>query len=173
MKRILITGANKGIGLATVSTLLGSYEETFLLLGSRDLKKGQEAINSLLSKNHEWRDRVDLIEIDVESDDSVNSAAKEVAAKFGNIPNPLYAIVNNAGIGNNKLGLNKILQVNTYGTKRVCDSFVPLLDQSIGREVNVTSASGPMYLAGSSEKIKMILTNSDVSWTQIKEFMKC
>ena len=39
MKRILITGANKGIGLATVRRLLESYDETFLLLGSRDLKK--------------------------------------------------------------------------------------------------------------------------------------
>ena len=39
MKRILITGANKGIGLATVAKLLDSYDETFLLLGSRDSKK--------------------------------------------------------------------------------------------------------------------------------------
>ena len=48
MKRILITGANKGIGLATVAKLLDSYDETFLLLGSRDSKKGQEALNSLV-----------------------------------------------------------------------------------------------------------------------------
>ena len=45
MKRILITGANKGIGLATVAKLLDSYDETFLLLGSRDSKKGQEAVS--------------------------------------------------------------------------------------------------------------------------------
>ena len=44
MKRILITGANKGIGLATVAKLLGSYDETFLLLGSRDSKKGWESL---------------------------------------------------------------------------------------------------------------------------------
>ena len=35
MKRILITGANKGIGLATVAKLLGSYDETFLLLNQK------------------------------------------------------------------------------------------------------------------------------------------
>ena len=171
MKRILITGANKGIGLATVAKLLDSYDETFLLLGSRDSKKGQEALNSLVDSQPEWRDRLDLIQINVGQDVSVKSAAEEVAKKFGRTSSPLYAIVNNAGIGNSKLGLNKILQVNTYGPKRVCDAFLPLLDPSIGRVVNVTSASGPTYLAGCSEEVKKILTSPEVSWTEIEEFM--
>ena len=171
MKRILITGANKGIGLATVAKLLDSYDETFLLLGSRDSKKGQEALNSLVDSQPEWRDRLDLIQINVGQDVSVKSAAEEVAKKFGRTSSPLYAIVNNAGIGNPKLGLNKILQVNTYGPKRVCDAFLPLLDPSIGRVVNVTSASGPTYLAGCSEEVKKILTSPEVSWTEIEEFM--
>ena len=116
--------------------------------------------------------RLDLIQIDVEQDVSVNSAAEEVAKKFGRTSSPLYAIVNNAGIGNSMLGLNKILQVNTYGPKRVCDAFLPLLGFSIGRVVNVTSASGPIYLAGSIEEVKKLLTNPDVSWTEIEEFMQ-
>ena len=171
MKRILITGANKGIGLATVAKLLGSYDETFLLLGSRDSKKGQQALNSLLDIQPEWKDRLDLIQIDVEQDLSVNSAAEEVVTKFGMTPSPLYAIVNNAGIGDSMLGLNKVLQVNTFGPKRVCDAFLPLLNPSIGRVVNVTSASGPLYLAGSSNETKKLLTNPEVSWTEIEKFM--
>jgi len=67
--------------------------------------------------------------------------------------------------------LNKVLQVNTFGPKRVCDAFLPLLNPSIGRVVNVTSASGPLYLAGSSNETKKLLTNPDVSWTQIENFM--
>ena len=171
MKRILITGANKGIGLATVAKLLGSYDETFLLLGSRDSKKGQQALNSLLDIQPEWKDRLDLIQIDVEQDLSVNSAAEEVVTKFGKTPSPLYAIVNNAGIGDSMLGLNKVLQVNTFGPKRVCDAFLPLLNPSFGRVVNVTSASGPLYLASSSNETKKLLTNPDVSWTEIEKFM--
>ena len=171
MKRILITGANKGIGLATVAKLLASYDETFLLLGSRDSKKGQQALNSLLDIQPEWKDRLDLIQIDVEQDLSVNSAAEEVVTKFGKTPSPLYAIVNNAGIGDSMLGLNKVLQVNTFGPKRVCDAFLPLLNPSIGRIVNVTSASGPLYLAGSSNETKKLLANPDVSWTEIEKFM--
>ena len=171
MKRILITGANKGIGLATVAKLLCSYDETFLLLGSRDSNKGQQALNSLLDIQPEWKDRLDLIQIDVEQDLSVNSAAEEVVTKFGKTPSPLYAIVNNAGIGDSMLGLNKVLQVNTFGPKRVCDAFLPLLNPSIGRVVNVTSASGPLYLAGSSNETKKLLTNPEVSWTEIEKFM--
>ena len=171
MKRILITGANKGIGLATVAKLLSSYDETFLLLGSRDSKKGQQALNSLLDIQPEWKDRLDLIQIDVEQDLSVNSAAEEVVTKFGKTPSPLYAIVNNAGIGDSMLGLNKVLQVNTFGPKRVCDAFLTLLNPSIGRVVNVTSASGPLYLAGSSNETKKLLTNPEVSWTEIEKFM--
>jgi NAD(P)-dependent dehydrogenase (short-subunit alcohol dehydrogenase family) len=171
MKRILITGANKGIGLATVAKLLDSYDETFLLLGSRDSKKGQEVLNSLVHSQPEWKDRLDVIQIDVKQVVSVNSAAEKVAKKFGRTPSPLYAIVNNAGIGNSMLGLNKILQVNTYGPKGVCDAFLGLLTPSIGRVVNITSASGPIFLADSSEEVKKIPTNPDVSWTEIEEFL--
>ena len=48
MKRILITGANKGIGLATVKKLLESYSDTYVLLGSRDLTRGKQGLESLL-----------------------------------------------------------------------------------------------------------------------------
>lgn len=171
MKRILITGANKGIGLATVKKLLESYSDTYVLLGSRDLSRGQHTLNELVNSNQQWNDRIDLIKIDVEQDDSVNSAAEEVAEKFGKNAGTLYGIVNNAGIGNSTSGMNKILQVNTYGIKRVCEVFIPLLDTTAGRIVNVTSASGPMFLAGCSEKVKRLLTNPEVNWAEIETFM--
>ena len=44
MKRILVTGANKGIGLATVENLLQNHPDTFLILGSRDEKRGDEGL---------------------------------------------------------------------------------------------------------------------------------
>ena len=78
VKRILITGANKGIGLATVKKLLESYSDTFVLLGSRSLKRGKQALENLLKDDPELKDRVYLVQIDVEQDDSVNLAAEEV-----------------------------------------------------------------------------------------------
>jgi len=174
MKRILITGANKGIGLATVRKLLESFGDTYVLLGSRDLTRGKEALENLLNGNPEFKDRIYLVQIDVEKDDSVNSAAEEVGKTFGKTPGTLFGIVNNAGIGNSVDGLDKILQVNTYGPKRVCDAFIPLLDSSHGRIVNVTSASGPIFLSGSSDKTKILLTNPSITWTEIQDYMeKC
>ena len=105
MKRILITGANKGIGLATVKKLLESFSDTYLLLGSRDLTRGKQALENLLKGNPEFEDRIYLVQIDVEQDDSVNSAAEEVTETFGKTPGTLYGIVNNAGIGNSVEGL--------------------------------------------------------------------
>ena len=90
MKRILITGANKGIGLATVKKLLESYSDTYLLLGSRDLTKGKQVLENLLKGNPEFKDRIYLVQIDVEQDDSVNSAAEEVGETFGKTPGTLY-----------------------------------------------------------------------------------
>ena len=40
-KVILVTGANKGIGLAIVEALLQEVPESILLLGSRDQARGQ------------------------------------------------------------------------------------------------------------------------------------
>ena len=39
-KVILVTGANKGIGLAIVETLLQQLPEAIMLLGSRDASRG-------------------------------------------------------------------------------------------------------------------------------------
>ena len=41
-KVILVTGGNKGIGLAIVEALLQEVENSVVLLGSRDAVRGQE-----------------------------------------------------------------------------------------------------------------------------------
>jgi len=49
-KRILITGANKGIGLATVAAILEARDDSFVLLGSRSLDRGERAREELLAE---------------------------------------------------------------------------------------------------------------------------
>ena len=49
-KVILVTGANKGIGLAIVETLLQQLPDALVLLGSRDASMGDmSSISTLLS----------------------------------------------------------------------------------------------------------------------------
>lgn len=57
MKRILVTGANKGIGIEIVRKLLSDHGETFVLLGSRDPARGNAALENLILENPEWRAR--------------------------------------------------------------------------------------------------------------------
>jgi len=49
-RTILITGANKGIGYATVETLLSESTPYDIILTSRDSKLGQEAVATLQAK---------------------------------------------------------------------------------------------------------------------------
>ena len=63
---ILVTGANKGIGLAIVKRLLKDYQDTHLLLGSRDLGRGEAAVQQLVGDLGEgFRSRLDMVQLDV------------------------------------------------------------------------------------------------------------
>ena len=170
MKRILVTGANKGIGLATVENLLQNHPDTFLILGSRDEKRGDEAVGLLTSKKPKWADRLMMLAIDVSSDESVTMAAETVASSFEADAKPLYGIINNAGIGSSSIGLEPTLQVNTWGIHRVFVAFVPLLEAS-GRIVNVTSAAGPNFVEAANDVTRSLLINPDVQWDAVEEYM--
>ena len=170
MKRILVTGANKGIGLATVENLLQNHPDTFLILGSRDEKRGDEAVGFLTSTEPKWSDRLMMLAIDVSSDESVTLAAETVASSFETEAKPLYGIINNAGIGSSSIGLEPTLQVNTLGIHRVCEAFIPLLEAS-GRIVNVTSAAGPNFVEAADDVTRNQLTDPDVQWDAVEEYM--
>ena len=47
MRRIVVTGANKGIGLAIVEAILTEHADTFVYLGSRDEGRGRAAVAAL------------------------------------------------------------------------------------------------------------------------------
>jgi NAD(P)-dependent dehydrogenase (short-subunit alcohol dehydrogenase family) len=90
---VFITGANTGIGFEVVKALLQSPKGYHILLGSRSLEKGKEAISQLAEVLEGSSNTVELVEIDVTVDETINKAAELVEAKFGR----LDALVNNAG----------------------------------------------------------------------------
>jgi len=168
MKRILVTGANKGIGYAIVQKILETQEDTFVFLGSRDQIRGQRAVKSLLKISAQWEERLIFLPLDVSSDDSVKQAEELVQSCCGE--QGLYAVVNNAGIGWPDSSLRDVLEVNLHGVRRVCDAFIPMLKEGEGRIVNITSAAGPNYVAKCSSSIQCLLTNSETTWTDILAF---
>lgn len=168
MRRILVTGANKGIGLAIVTAILEQHDDTFVLLGARDLERGQAARAGLLAAHPGWSDRVEVVALDVASDASVAAAARQLAARFEGEAAPLYALVNNAGIGLDGTEPRRVIEVNTLGVRRVCEAFLPRLHPEGGRIVNVTSASGPLFVRSCSPERQRLLTDPAITWARLE-----
>jgi NAD(P)-dependent dehydrogenase (short-subunit alcohol dehydrogenase family) len=160
MRRILVTGANKGIGLAIAKAILDEHEDTFVYLGTRDLERGQAAAASLGAK-----ERLEVVALDVADERSVAAAGKRISEK-------LYGLVNNAGIGTGSgVDLAAMFQVNTLGMQRVTETILPLLDPKHGRIVNITSASGPMFVASCSPEMQRFFLDAQITWPRLKSFI--
>lgn len=137
-----------------------------MLLGARDPARGRKAVHSLCQQDPRWSSRVELLELDVADDASVQAARDSVVAKCGREPAPLYGIVNNAGIGLGSQAVETVLDVNTLGVKRVCDAFIPLIEDG-GRVVNVSSASGPNFVSQCSPQKQAFFQDPSVEWPAI------
>lgn len=139
-KSYVITGANKGIGLALVKQVLEKAPENFVFLGSRNKKRGEEARSSLGSPLCE---RVQVLELDVQSDASVKQAVETVSSSGAVV----VGLVNNAGGGDFVGRLAPLVDLNYYSVKRVSEGFLPLLAKNQhSRVVNVGSGAGPSFV---------------------------
>eukprot|EP00510_Aplanochytrium_minuta_P004092 CAMPEP_0184025262 /NCGR_PEP_ID=MMETSP0954-20121128/12684_1 /TAXON_ID=627963 /ORGANISM="Aplanochytrium sp, Strain PBS07" /LENGTH=296 /DNA_ID=CAMNT_0026308969 /DNA_START=79 /DNA_END=969 /DNA_ORIENTATION=- len=174
-KRVLVTGANKGVGLGIVRKLLAEVPDSYVLIGSRSVGNGDAALKSLISIDPSYKDRAEVVALDVTSDDSVKQAADFVRDKFSSEGKPLFGLVNNAGVAESFSvdGMEVTLEVNTNGVRRVCSNFLPLLDPK-GRIVNISSAAGPMFVAKCSPSVQETFKDPNVTWDFIEGVMdKC
>ena len=149
--RILVTGANKGIGFAVVEAILQRDPAAIVVLGARNGALGEAARDRLAPSAAA---RVEVVELDVTSDASVFAAANAIAAGG----DQLAAIVNNAGVPDGDIP-DRVLNVNFYGAIRCMDAFRPLLVPD-GRIINVSSAVGPMFVAKCSDARRKCFTDS-------------
>ena len=150
---VLVTGANTGIGYA-LCKLLATEHECSVLLGSRTKSKGEKAVADI--KKLAPNASVELVEIDVSSDESVAAAAAAVKAKGVT----LYGLVNNAGVGHNTSG--DIIETNFKGPIRVSEAFLELI-QDKGRIVNVSSGGASSWVRQQDEATKKFYSNPDIS----------
>jgi NAD(P)-dependent dehydrogenase (short-subunit alcohol dehydrogenase family) len=146
MRRALVTGANKGIGLAIARGL--AKAGLLVWMGARDRARGEAAVKQLQAEGLAVR----FLEIDVADEDSVRRAAETVASETG----VLHVLVNNAGVILDRTrppsqarmeDIKATFEVNLYGPIRVTQAFLPFLKAGgDGRIVNMGSGVGSLAL---------------------------
>ncbi|MEO6600992.1 MAG: SDR family oxidoreductase [Polyangiaceae bacterium] len=149
MQNILITGANRGIGLALTRRFLALGQRVFAAVRKPD---NQTAFADLPA---EQRARLTVVGLDVGSDDSVRGAQLQVAS---HVPH-LHVLVNMAGVSPfphdarlDTVDLGKVrdtFETNVVGPLRVAQAFAPLLRAAATAErpaclVNVSSGVASM-----------------------------
>lgn len=176
MHRVIVTGANKGIGLAIVKGILEAEPAAFVFLGSRDMLRGSDAVKGLVDDNAAFSGRVEALQIDVSDGESVSRAADAVRARFSDSSTgaPLTTLVNNAGVMTSIYSTSNFAQcidVNVRGVMRTTEAFLPLLDPSKGRVVMISSSAGPSFVAGCSDERKKSLVDPAVTRSQINDLV--
>ena len=126
--------------------LLEQYPDVHVLFGSRDEGRGKEAVKDITSAvgADKCQGRLEMIQMDTSSDESVTRAASQ-------IKDPLYGIVNNAGV-HSREDVAFAVNTNYLGPRRVIDALLNKLQRPGGRIVNIGSASGPMFVASCSDQ---------------------
>ncbi len=145
-KVILVTGANRGIGLNILQRL---DNDGYTVIGTSRSDDG----SNLISKHIKSSDGIGL-KMDVTDQESINSAIDIIKDKFGTI----YGLVNNAGITEDNLLMRmsdeqwlSVIDTNLTSLYRVTKSIVKdMMKARQGRIINVGSIVGIMGNAGQS-----------------------
>lgn len=140
-KTIFITGTSTGFGKLTAITL--ANEGYTVIAGMRETNSKNEAVAKELSVIA----NIEVVDIDVTSDESVNSAIQHTLSRHGKID----VLINNAAVTGFGLfeaysmdNIRKLFEVNFFGVVRTYQAVLPAMRSAkSGLIINITSgASG-------------------------------
>lgn len=127
---------NTGLGYEAVKALYASPEPYELIVGTRSLSKGEDAITQLKSEVPQSRSTISTVQVDVTSDASLEAAVSNISEAHGR----LDTLLNNAGaafdgqIRDAKMSIreafNASWDTNVSGTHVLTHLAMPLLLKS-------------------------------------------
>ena len=146
---VLVTGANQGIGYYIAKQLASEHPDYHVIMAGRNSETIQKAAGELGSSGLS----VEPIILDVNHDESIAKAAKQVEDKYGH----LDVLINNAGITQRYVDpkgksrrqiMGAVFDTNVFGTYETTEAFTPLLAKSTKtpRIVFVSSSVGSLQL---------------------------
>jgi NAD(P)-dependent dehydrogenase (short-subunit alcohol dehydrogenase family) len=143
MTTVIITGADRGFGLALV--------QCFLEAGARVFAGRYGDDHGLLRTQQTYRQQLGIVDLDVTDPNSIRAAAAVLAAQTGGVD----ILVNNAGVYLEQPStplaeldladqhLEQTMAVNAFGPLRVTQQLLALLEQGVRKTiVNVSSEAG-------------------------------
>lgn len=142
MKKVLITGANRGLGFEIARQI--GRKDFHVFLSGRDGEKLSEAVGRLKSDNIP----AEMLIMDVTRAESIRKAAEELSARDVR----LDVLINNAGIllkadesliDDDFEIFTRTIITNSFGPLRVVREFIPIIN-SPGRIINISSGGGSM-----------------------------
>jgi len=146
---ILVTGSSTGFGRLTVETLARQGHKVFA--GIRDISGKNQAVRDelrALAENEQLA--LDVVELDVTNDPSVDAAVQQIVAAMGR----LDVVVNNAGVSYSGpieaftvAQAQELFNTNVFGVMRVNRAVLPQMRaQGSGLLLQIGSISGRIGL---------------------------
>lgn len=139
-KAVLITGATSGIGRVTAELLAS---KGYLVFAGARKDADMAELNKI--------ENVVAVRLDVTDQAQVDAAVKTIEREG----HGLWGLVNNAGVNvvapmivADVADLDFLFQVNVYGVFRVTKAFAPMILESKGRIINISSISGVLSGGG-------------------------
>jgi NAD(P)-dependent dehydrogenase (short-subunit alcohol dehydrogenase family) len=140
MNTILITGANRGLGLEFTRQYLEDGQEVIATARNMD------SVDDLEALRDEHGDRLAIHRLDVTDRESIESTYESVRDQYDS----LDILINNAGTMGSKesfdsltdVDLESVFEVNTVGPFMVTQEFLPFVQDSRGKVIFITSLMG-------------------------------
>ncbi|KAK3678033.1 hypothetical protein LTR78_002128 [Recurvomyces mirabilis] len=164
---LLITGGNTGLGYEAVKALMQSSTPYEILMGSRSVDKGEQAVAKLKQEVPQSPSTTTVVQADISSDSSIEKLVDTIKSKFAK----LDILINNAGasfdgeIQSGRMSIreawNSSWDTNVAGTQVLTTSVMPLLFASSNpRLMFMTSGTSSLIETEELEKMPIARLNA-------------